>query len=167
MICWFHTYQNLLKCLYRAGNSIKNNRGTSFYEVCTLKWLFLCILSILLILHEIHIQILIIWPLWIWAPLMIIPPPLNKKLAFWVWGGGYYFIYLFIYSYKYYILLYIFYITTSYIRLQLIYIQFEKKIHTVEPPFNKPLYNKVLSITNYFLQPSQKLQENVWNRTLL
>lgn len=27
-------------------------------------------------------------------------------------------------------------------------------------------YNKILSITNYFLQPSQKLQENVWNRTL-
>ena len=101
---------------------------------------------------------------------MIIPPPLNRKLAFWVWGGGYYFIYLFIYlfiySYKYYILLYIFYITTSYIRLQLIYIQFEKQIPTVEPPFNKPLHNKILSITNYFLQPSQKLQENVWNRTL-
>ena len=72
------------------------------------------------------------------------------------WGVLFYlFIYLFIYSYKYYILLYIFYITTSYIRLQLIYIQFEKKIHTVEPSFNKPLYNKVLSITNYFLQPSQ------------
>ena len=111
-------------------------------------------------------QIPLIWPLWIWAPLMIIPPALNRKLAFWAWGGGYYFIYLFIYSYKYYILLYIFYITTSYIRLQLIYIQFEKKIQTVEPPFNKPLYNKILSITNYFLQPSQKLQENVWNRTL-
>ena len=84
------------------------------------------------------------------------------------WGVLFYlFIYLFIYSYKYYILLYTFYITTSYIRLQLIYIQFEKKIHTVEPPFNKPLYNKVLSKTNYFLQPSQKLQENVWNRTSL
>ena len=37
---------------------------------------------------------------------------------------------------------------------------------TVEPWY-KSLYNKVLSITNYFLQPSQKLQENVWNRTLL
>ena len=74
-------------------------------------------------------------------------------------GGIILFIYLFIYSYKYYILLYIFYITTSYIRLQLIYIQFEKKIHTVEPPFNKPLYNKVLSITNYFLQPSQNYRK--------
>ena len=27
--------------------------------------------------------------------------------------------------------------------------------NTVEPRFNKPLYNKVLEMTNYFLQPGQ------------
>lgn len=134
-MCWFHTYQNLLKCLYGAGNSIKK----TIYEVCTLKWLFLCILPILLILHEIHIQILIIWPLWNLDPLNDYTSTCEQEVGVLSLGWGvlfYLFIYSFIHSYKYYILLYIFYITTSYIRLQLIYIQFEKKIHTVEPPFN-------------------------------
>ena len=59
------------------------------------------------------------------------------------WGGIILFIYLFIH------IIIIFYKITA--NLHSIW----EKIHTVEPSFKKPLYNKVLSITNYFLQPSQ------------